>query len=1098
MQIVPSLFGSQPYLTWPNHPVGWIGWVVLILALGWGCWHWRDDVIETVRQRWWIFLVLLVMTPLMGMMVGIRLPGETLPLPVLPVEVNAPVLMFFAAIPWVLAGGLLGTVPAVALAVLSGVLLAVFETHNPFTPLEIGGLALLYSAAVRQNYRTWFYKVLRHPIAAGLVVMTMFLPVLIINSLLSTNGSLAARLDYAFTQTWFVALARAGEILVAGLVAELIFLLFPQVWEAPRTLKPSPSESSILARFFYGTVPLVMLLILTLVIGNWLVAGQAAQRMIEERLTSTGQVAASSLPYFLETGQNLILTLGTPQLLDQPSTALPDLLASRMRSVPYFRQLFLFDGDGQPVAGYPAVEFSPDNLSQEENLGIQLALKGVTTQAYVIPPVIGEVSAQVSFIGVIRKDEEPVGVLIGRTDFNSNPFTQPAIEALAGVQELGGEGMILSENGTILYHPSNSQVMNQYLGSLPERASFFDEISPRNTRRYVYYQPVEGRPWSVVLAVPAQVAQQMALNIATPLLLMLMIFTVLAFIFLRVGLRGVTSSLQVLTQEATRISKGQLDHPLVVKGVDEVGRLSAVFEQMRMNLQSRLEELNRLLAVSQGVAANLDIGDAVHPILEAALTNGASAARIVFVPEVTLDTADPSLVAFGAGPSANTFAYLDDQMFEIARQQDVFNLPTLIRSRRVQVDNHALPPGAILALAVRHESRYFGVFWIAYDRARSFPDEEIRFLSTLASEAALAASSARLYATAEAGRQRLEAVLASTPEPVLVIDQQDRLLILNPAAAQVPGLIMSPIEGRPIHEVVGPREVVDLLTMPMSQRITSREITLTNGKVYYSSVASVLVEGRSVGRVCILRDVSHFKELEQLKSDFVSTVSHDLRAPLTLMRGYATMLQMVGEMNEQQKSYIRKIVTGIENMSKLVNNLLDLGRIETGIGLQIERVAVNEIIDEVISSLQLQAVQKDIHLTVETKSTTKSVLIEADRALLQQALVNLVENAIKYTNVGGQVRVMLEAQPKNVLIEIHDTGIGIAPLDQPHLFEKFYRSGRREAYQQRGTGLGLAIVKSVAERHGGRVWVDSQLGKGSVFSLEIPCEHTQRQQFPGN
>ena len=113
-------------------------------------------------------------------------------------------------------------------------------------------------------------------------------------------------------------------------------------------------------------------------------------------------------------------------------------------------------------------------------------------------------------------------------------------------------------------------------------------------------------------------------------------------------------------------------------------------------------------------------------------------------------------------------------------------------------------------------------------------------------------------------------------------------------------------------------------------------------------------------------------------------------------------------------------------------------------------------------------------------------MIDADPALLQQAVYNLAENAIKYTSVGGQVRINFELLPSMAVFEVHDTGIGIAPLDLPHVFEKFYRSGRREAYQQRGTGLGLAIVKSIAERHGGRVWVESQLGKGSIFYLGVP------------
>lgn len=199
------------------------------------------------------------------------------------------------------------------------------------------------------------------------------------------------------------------------------------------------------------------------------------------------------------------------------------------------------------------------------------------------------------------------------------------------------------------------------------------------------------------------------------------------------------------------------------------------------------------------------------------------------------------------------------------------------------------------------------------------------------------------------------------------------------------------------------------------------------------------------------------------------------------------MMQMVGELNDQQKSYVRKIIGKVEEMSHLVNSLLDLGRIEAGVGLQLEMVPVVEVVERVLGSLQLQATQKNISLN---KVVTPSInpVIEADQALLQQALYNLVENGIKYTPVGGQMNIRVEENPRGVVFEVSDTGIGIAPLDQPRLFEKFYRVGQREADNQRGSGLGLAIVKSIAERHGGRVWLESSLGKGSTFFLEIPYQ----------
>jgi signal transduction histidine kinase len=204
------------------------------------------------------------------------------------------------------------------------------------------------------------------------------------------------------------------------------------------------------------------------------------------------------------------------------------------------------------------------------------------------------------------------------------------------------------------------------------------------------------------------------------------------------------------------------------------------------------------------------------------------------------------------------------------------------------------------------------------------------------------------------------------------------------------------------------------------------------------------------------------------------------------MRGYATMLEMVGELNDQQKTYTQKIVIGVESMARLVNNLLDLGRIEAGVGLQLEKVAIAEIIDRVANALQPGAEGKNITLSIDN-TAPENLAVEADPALLHQAIYNLVENAIKYTPADGRVGVhVLIVQPELLQVEVKDTGIGISPADLPRLFEKFYRSAQREARQQKGSGLGLAIVRSIAERHGGKVWVESDLGKGSTFILQVP------------
>jgi len=418
-------------------------------------------------------------------------------------------------------------------------------------------------------------------------------------------------------------------------------------------------------------------------------------------------------------------------------------------------------------------------------------------------------------------------------------------------------------------------------------------------------------------------------------------------------------------------------------------------------------------------------------------------------------------------------------------------MPNISRPRLIRFAQENIRPDSLLAIALRHENLYYGTLWLAFDHPHLFPPDEVRFVATLASQAALAAANTRLFLNAELGRQRLAAILASTPDAVLVTDQNNRLLLANPAAWQVLGLGMDTGEGQPIEAVISQPELLELLRSDSMEK-QSAEVKLPTGEIYLATASSVMAEGQIVGRVCTLRDITYFKELDTLKSDFVSTVSHDLRSPLTLMRGYATMLEMVGELNEQQLGYIRKIVGGVENMSRLVNNLLDLGRIEAGIDLQLELVPVHDVVERVVSNMQLEASQKNIRLSSEISQQTIP-LIEADPSLLQQALQNLVENAIKYTKPAGKVHVQVQTRQDRILFEVRDTGIGISPMDQPRLFEKFYRSAQQNSKEQRGTGLGLAIVKSIVERHGGQVWVESQLGKGSTFFMSVPIRQPKKE-----
>ncbi|MFZ5818488.1 MAG: ATP-binding protein [Chloroflexota bacterium] len=1092
MSFLSPILETLPYLTLPT-PFGWVVWLFLGGLCGYGLYLWRVSQNVWKGREWGIFFGLLVFTPLAVLSVGFRLSSSAaLPPPGVPTDQFGAALLPLAGISWTLGGGLLGPVGAALLGGLTGLLRGLWDTHNLFTLLEMALLGMVFSASVRQRYRTTLFRVWRQPVVAAFGLIPLRAVLYVLGAYFTIPGEATVRLDYALSNAGAVTLAFAGEMLVAGLTTQALALVLPSLWGSQREAQPSPAERSLEKRFLFSTGGFVLLLLIALLIGDWIVAGNAARRMLQDRLRSTAEMASQSVPFFLETGQNLAEQIAAnPRLLEAVDPELSSLLGQQIQMVPYFDQAFVLDSANRGLLGcYPAEACAAFTLFPEEDAGLLFAMSDVPTQIYTIPPAAPGGVGRLSFIVAVENAGQTQRILLARTDLGINPLTQPLIRSLGDMAQTNGAGILLDDNGAILYHTDANQIMTRYSGQAGEQSLFYDETAPDGTRQMVYYQRVPGRSWAIVLAIPAQETQQLALDIALPLSMMIVGLAVFALVLLQVSLRGVTRHLQNLAVEADRIAQGQLDRPLQISGEDEVGQLGRSFEQMRVSLQARLEELNRLLVVSRGVASTLEIKEAVQPVLEAALVGGARVSRVALSPALLPDSPVESPTRFSAGGTPGLYAHLDDQMLKLAEGQDkpvlLENIP---RARNLQLDAHLPQPASLAAVALRHKNRYYGVLWVGYETPHKFSEGEERFLSTLAGQAALAAANARLFLSVEVGRRQLEAILDSTPDPVLVTDTKDHLILANTAAEQAMGSRLGKSEGRPMQGVIQQQPLLDLLRAAGERQ--SVEVNLPDGRTYLATASSVLADGRPVGRVCIMRDVTHFKQLDTLKSEFVSTVSHDLRSPLTLMRGYVTMLDMVGPLNDQQQGYVRKIIMGVENMARLVNNLLDLGRIELGVDLQVEPVLVLDVLERVVGTLQTQASQKEVGLSLELPKDLPPH-IEADPALFHQAIYNLVENAIKYTPQGGQVFLRVGAASTDLLIEVQDTGIGISADDMTRLFERFYRGKSRAARAQHGTGLGLAIVRSIAERHGGRVWADSVEGKGSTFHLQVPLRQPRQ------
>lgn len=991
------------------------------------------------------------------------------------------VIMVISALPWVLAADLLGIFPSVLLAVVSGLFFAVWGTHSLFTPIETGLAALIFNIILRQKNMPGFRHVSRHPFVAAILASFALILVMVAGNFFAAEGTFAARLDAALIQVWGVWLARVSEILIAGIIAELVFIRTIGSWQNETESRPSVKPDVNYSKQNWGAVPFIAVMLFVFITADWIFASNFAKEIINEQIEITGAAATNSLADFYLGGQETVEKLAAKNLLKVSVEELPAALEAEVKRQLIFHQIMVVDASGNIASAYPAIPEGNKILSKGELQRITESLADGKNRVFSLPPRLGGASEVIGFIAPIKsEDGKSAGLVVGHSDFQRDFLNKAGLDQKGQTPTVSWEWWILDERDQIIVNPNPQDITS---GIQEEGLTAENLLSNPDCLSEVY--PVSGTPWKLVLSAPISSVQKTAFEIAGPQMGLLLVLGLVTILIVQSNSRRVAKTIRGISMEASKFSPRSREQNVRVDNHDEVSRLKAAFEEMNANLNDRLGELNKLLTVSQKIASSLQVEENMHAILEAALVSRVGSARIVLDNILSGENGEKGLLRFGSGPATEELAYLDDQIFDLMRYQDMLVVRNTLRIRRLDLPEGEKHPGALVAFAINHENHYHGALWAAYEQPYEIPEEEIRYLNMLAGDATIAAANYHLFTTAEVGKQRLEAVLAATPEPVLVIDEHENLLLLNPAAIILPGLVSDTAPGQNIKDIIINPDLRTVLQNHKGDQVTTSEIKLQNERIYHVSVSSIIADGEIAGKVCNLRDITHYKETDSLKSDFVATVSHDLRSPLTLMRGYTTMMQMVGELNEQQTNYTGKILAGIGNMERLVNNVLDLEKIEMNRGLKREKIVVVELLEQIIETLRPQSVQKKVDLKLE-QPINPAIFFEGDRDLLHLALINLADNAIKFTSVGGKVDLGAEIKGESIIFSVKDDGIGIAPLDQPKLFDRYFRSSRREAVQQRGSGLGLTIVKSIADLHKGKVWVDSQLGKGSSFYLEVP------------
>lgn len=422
---------------------------------------------------------------------------------------------------------------------------------------------------------------------------------------------------------------------------------------------------------------------------------------------------------------------------------------------------------------------------------------------------------------------------------------------------------------------------------------------------------------------------------------------------------------------------------------------------------------------------------------------------------------------------------------------------------------------SVLAVPLIAGDEVIGVLTLFHEQPNAFTKEQLELVEAAATQVANAISNAQLYLLIRDQAERLgtmlreehiesaknEAILQSIVDGVIVADHRGRITLANLSASQVLDVPRDRLLGKSINELLGlygstgdgwmrtinswARESTPKDSIPFLA-----ENLVIEDKHVSVQLSPVFSRGQFFGTVSIFRDVTQEVEVDRMKSEFVSTVSHELRTPMTSIKGFAELLLMgaAGSLSEPQSRYLEVIRDNADRMSDLVNDLLDISRIESGrTVLDLQELDLVQLVDEVATNHVRELVRREnkpMEVALETPESLP--LVNGDNDRIRQILINLLDNAYHYTPANGNIVISATQVGDRVAISVSDSGIGISQENQEKIFDRFYRSDEAVVQQIPGTGLGLAIVQSLVEMHGGEISVSSEIGQGSIFTVYLP------------
>ena len=498
------------------------------------------------------------------------------------------------------------------------------------------------------------------------------------------------------------------------------------------------------------------------------------------------------------------------------------------------------------------------------------------------------------------------------------------------------------------------------------------------------------------------------------------------------------------------------------------------------SLEKRVSEMEVLLTIGRDITGTLDLDGVLNNVVAAAvkLTKAENGSLLL------LDEESDELFMRAGYNFEDEFAQsfrlpvTDSLAGQVIKTGEPINLnkDALLKIKTAYLVQ------SLIYVPIKLNEQTIGVLGVDnHQHQLSFSEHDILLLSLLADYAVVAIENARLYKASEDERSKFEAVLSNMDDALIILDQQDHIQLINEMMCDALGVKGEEVSNKLIYDVILQRDILNVLRQKEEVPMRTFEVILGDDRVFNAQYTPI----PGVGAAITMQDVSYHKELSRLKDDFVHTVSHDLRSPLTAVLGYAELIQRIGSLNEEQKEFVHRIQLSVQDITALINDLLDLGRIEAGFDTRRETIHLESILRYSISNLETTIQKKN--QTMELDIVSDLPPVRGNPIRIRQLFDNLIGNAVKYTPKDKKVSIKLHNEDNQIIFNVSDQGTGIPLEDQPHIFEKFYRAANISK-RIAGSGLGLAIVKTIVDSHQGRIWFESKENEGSTFFVLLPTE----------